>query len=180
MRRRLHDRLLYIICSQAWDTIGSHYWIKQCIELLILTANTMTQIQCSNEAFKVPSITSVIPTNATDSQENTFVSFLSSQSESFENVQSVNDKDDVFDIDLKLEFTSVRKEDCQQILPTRRDTLVELIYKQAEFLEANRNIRTDQMLVATSQLCHMDTQLAESVWLSFSQAYGIYSQMISG
>ncbi|KAL7737489.1 hypothetical protein ACLKA6_007623 [Drosophila palustris] len=167
MRRRLHDRLLYIICSQAWDTIGSHYWIKQCIELLILTANTMTQIQCSNEAFKVPSITSVIPTNATDSQENTFVSFLSSQSESFENVQSVNDKDDVFDIDLKLEFTSVRKEDCQQILPTRRDTLVELIYKQAEFLEANRNIRTDQMLVATSQLCHMDTQLAESVWLSF-------------
>ncbi|XP_046866072.1 transcription-associated protein 1 [Drosophila willistoni] len=177
MRRRLHDRLLYIICSQAWDTIGSHYWIKQCIELLILTANTMTQIQCSNEAFKIPSITSVIPTNSTDSQENSFVSFLSSQSESFENVQTVDDKDDVFDIDLKLEFTAVRKEDCQLILPSRRDTLIELIYKQAEFLEANRNIRTDQMLVATSQLCHVDTQLAESVWLSiFPRIWNIFSE----
>lgn len=38
MRRRLHDRLLYIICSQNWDAIGPHYWIKQCIELLIVTA----------------------------------------------------------------------------------------------------------------------------------------------
>ncbi|KAH8272038.1 hypothetical protein KR018_007399 [Drosophila ironensis] len=167
MRRRLHDRLLYIICSQAWDTIGSHYWIKQCIELLILTANTMTQIQCSNDAFKIPSITSVIPVNSTETQDASFVSFLSSQSESFDIVQNVDDKDDVFDIDLKLEFTADRKDDCQQILSSRRETLIELIYKQAEFLEANRNIRTDQMLVATSQLCHSDSQLAQSVWLSF-------------
>jgi len=86
MRRRLHDRLLYtcIICSQACDTIGSHYWIKQCNELLILTANTMMQIQCSNEELKIPSITSVIPANSADIQENSFVSFVSSQSESFE------------------------------------------------------------------------------------------------
>ncbi|KAH8256520.1 hypothetical protein KR032_001949, partial [Drosophila birchii] len=177
MRRRLHDRLLYIICSQAWDTIGAHYWIKQCIELLILTANTMTQIQCSNEAFKIPSITSVIPANSSESQENSFVSFLSAQSESFEVVQSMNDKDDVFDIDLKLEFTADRKDDCQQILPTRRDTVLDLVYKQAEFLEANRNIRTDQMLVATSQLCHIDTQLAQSVWMSiFPRIWSIFSE----
>ncbi|XP_033155613.1 transcription-associated protein 1 isoform X1 [Drosophila mauritiana] len=177
MRRRLHDRLLYIICSQAWDTIGSHYWIKQCIELLILTANTMMQIQCSNEQFKIPSITSVIPVNSSETQENSFVSFLSSHSESFDIIQSVDDKDDVFDIDLTLEFTADRKEDCQQILPNRRVTLVELVYKQAEFLEANRNIRTDQMLVATSQLCHIDTQLAQSVWLSmFPRIWSIFTE----
>ncbi|EDW53889.1 GM11096 [Drosophila sechellia] len=177
MRRRLHDRLLYIICSQAWDTIGSHYWIKQCIELLILTANTMMQIQCSNEQFKIPSITSVIPVNSSETQENSFVSFLSSHSESFDIIQSVDDKDDVFDIDLTLEFTADRKEDCQQILPNRRVTLVELVYKQAEFLEANRNIRTDQMLVATSQLCHIDTQLAQSIWLSmFPRIWSIFTE----
>ncbi|XP_026839331.1 transcription-associated protein 1 isoform X2 [Drosophila erecta] len=177
MRRRLHDRLLYIICSQAWDTIGSHYWIKQCIELLILTANTMMQIQCSNEEFKIPSITSVIPVHSSETQENSFVSFLSSQSESFDIIQTVDDKDDVFDIDLTLEFTADRKEDCQQILPNRRVTLVELVYKQAEFLEANRNIRTDQMLVATSQLCHIDTQLAQSVWLSmFPRIWSIFTE----
>ncbi|XP_070134948.1 transcription-associated protein 1 isoform X3 [Drosophila bipectinata] len=177
MRRRLHDRLLYIICSQAWDTIGSHYWIKQCIELLILTANTMSQIQCSNEAYKIPSITSVIPANTTENQDNSFVSFLSSQSESFEIVQNVDDKDDVFDIDLKLEFTADRQEDSHQILPTRRETLVELVYKQAEFLEANRNIRTDQLLVATSQLCHVDSQLAQSIWLSvFPRIWSIFTE----
>lgn len=37
MRRRLHERLLYIICSQNWEAIGPHYWIKQCIELLMAT-----------------------------------------------------------------------------------------------------------------------------------------------
>ncbi|XP_037728553.1 transcription-associated protein 1 isoform X5 [Drosophila subpulchrella] len=177
MRRRLHDRLLYIICSQAWDTIGSHYWIKQCIELLILTANTMMQIQCSNEELKVPSITSVIPANSAETQENSFVSFLSSQSESFDIIQGVDDKDDVFDIDLTLEFTADRKDDCLQILPTRRATLVELVYKQAEFLEANRNIRTDQMLVATSQLCHIDTKLAQCIWISiFPRIWSIFTE----
>lgn len=40
MRRRLHDRLLYITCSQNWDAIGPHYWIKQCIELLIATVSS--------------------------------------------------------------------------------------------------------------------------------------------
>ncbi|KAF5288689.1 hypothetical protein FQR65_LT11954 [Abscondita terminalis] len=40
MRRRLHDRLLYITCSQNWDAIGPHYWIKQCIELLMATASS--------------------------------------------------------------------------------------------------------------------------------------------
>lgn len=40
MRRLLHDRLLYITCSQNWDAIGQHYWIKQCIELLLITATS--------------------------------------------------------------------------------------------------------------------------------------------
>lgn len=40
MRRRLHDRLLYITCSQNWEAIGPHYWIKQCIELLLVTATS--------------------------------------------------------------------------------------------------------------------------------------------
>lgn len=42
MPRRLHDRLLYIVCTQNWDAIGQHYWIKQCIELLLITASPGT------------------------------------------------------------------------------------------------------------------------------------------
>jgi transformation/transcription domain-associated protein len=39
MKRRLHDRLMYITCSQNWEAMGPHYWIKQCIELLVVTAS---------------------------------------------------------------------------------------------------------------------------------------------
>ena len=38
MKKRLHDRLLYIVVSQNWEAMGPHYWIKQCIELLLSTA----------------------------------------------------------------------------------------------------------------------------------------------
>jgi len=37
IRKRLHDRLMYIMCSQNWEAMGPHYWIKQCIELLFST-----------------------------------------------------------------------------------------------------------------------------------------------
>lgn len=34
MKRRVFERLLYICCSQNWEAMGSHFWIKQCIEVL--------------------------------------------------------------------------------------------------------------------------------------------------
>lgn len=40
VRRRIFDRLLYIICSQNWEHIGQHFWIKQCLELLLVTCVT--------------------------------------------------------------------------------------------------------------------------------------------
>ncbi len=33
IRRRLFDRLLYITCSQNWEAMAQHFWIKQCIEV---------------------------------------------------------------------------------------------------------------------------------------------------
>lgn len=40
-----------------------------------------------------------------------------------------------------------------------------LISKHYEFVEVSSNITTDRFLVAAAQLCHMDTDLAEQVWL---------------
>ena len=31
--RRVFDRLLYITCSQNWEAMVVHFWIKQCIEV---------------------------------------------------------------------------------------------------------------------------------------------------
>ena len=33
IKKRLYDRLLYITCSQNWEAMGGHFWIKQCIEV---------------------------------------------------------------------------------------------------------------------------------------------------
>ncbi|KAH3795930.1 hypothetical protein DPMN_149492 [Dreissena polymorpha] len=35
--RRVFDRLLYITCSQNWEAMGAHFWIKQCIEVGTMT-----------------------------------------------------------------------------------------------------------------------------------------------
>lgn len=164
MRRRLHDRLLYIICSQAWDSIGQHYWIKQCIELLILTANTTTQIQNANDKHLLPSISSVI--NLADSEEkNNFVIYTSLQNDPTDSFDTIEDKEDAFDMDMSVDSNISRREESERPVANRQAVLTKLISRQTEFLEANRKIRTEQLLIATSQLCHMDTQLAEKVWL---------------
>lgn len=33
MKRRVYERLLYVTCSQNWEAMGNHFWIKQCIEV---------------------------------------------------------------------------------------------------------------------------------------------------
>lgn len=50
VRPRIFDRLLYIVCSQNWEHIGQYYWIKQCLELLLVTCVTS---ECS---FLIPNL----------------------------------------------------------------------------------------------------------------------------
>lgn len=164
MRRRLHDRLLYIICSHAWDSIGHHYWIKQCIELLILTTNTTTQIQNANEAHLLPSISSVINLADSDEKKN-FVIYTSLQNDPTDTFDPIEDKEDAFDMEMSVDPSVSRREESERPVTNRGDVLIKLIGKQAEFLEASRKVKTEQLLVATAQLCHMDTPLAERVWI---------------
>ena len=46
MRKRLHDRLLYVVCSQNWESMGPHYWIKQIVELMMATADQVGSLSC--------------------------------------------------------------------------------------------------------------------------------------
>lgn len=164
MRRRLHDRLLYIICSHAWDTIGQHYWIKQCIELLILTCNTTTQIINSNDTHLLPSISSVIQNAESDEKKN-FVIFTSMQSDTPITFDPIEDKEDAFDMDMTVDTNISRREESERPVANRQAVLMKLITAQGDFLDSIRRVKTEQLLVATAQLCHMDTNLAEKVWL---------------
>lgn len=60
---------------------------------------------------------------------------------------------------------------------TRKAALAHLIIRQSKVLESIRSTRTVQFLFATAQLCHMDTALAERVWLDcFPRLWGILSE----
>ncbi|CAH0749160.1 unnamed protein product [Diatraea saccharalis] len=164
VRRRIFDRLLYIICSQNWEHIGQHFWIKQCLELLLVTCVASTQIRLSNSKYLLPNIAAVI--NWADSEERkSFVIFSSVKEESSDGfTDSIDpDKEDVLDMDL--DSSSNQKEDVTKNAPNRQRALTQIIAKQSEFLELARRVRTEQLVVAAAQLCHMDDSLAHHTWL---------------
>ncbi|XP_072379030.1 transcription-associated protein 1 [Diabrotica undecimpunctata] len=155
MPRRLHDRLLYIICSQNWDAIGPHYWIKQCIELLLVTALPGDGIRMSHESSILPAITSVIP----EKQKREEFSRHQLQNPDFYTSEI---KEEVLDVDL----SNIDSNPLVEEKPVIREETIKMLKKDYESTEIARNITTDRFLLATSQLCHMDTSLAEHVWLS--------------
>ena len=60
IRKRLYDRLMYIIGTQNWEHMGNHYWIKQCLELLLNIVQTDRKMLCSSTYSRLPSCTSVL------------------------------------------------------------------------------------------------------------------------
>ncbi|XP_041986434.1 transcription-associated protein 1 isoform X2 [Aricia agestis] len=164
VRRRIFDRLLYIICSQNWEHIGQHFWIKQCLELLLVTCVSSTQIRLSNTKYLLPNITSVI--NLADSEERkSFMIFSSVKEETIEGFNDSLDpeKEDVLDMDL--DSSSNQKDDLTKNVPNRQKSLNQIVAKQSEFLELARRVRTEQLVVAAAQLAHMDDALAHHTWL---------------
>lgn len=155
MRRRLHDRLLYITCSQNWEAIGPHYWIKQCLELLLVTATEGMPIQMSHESSILPNISAVIDPKKKKE-------FLVVKQESQDVYETEEIREEVLDMDLSNVDSNPS---IEEKLINRSETITKLITKHYEFIEISKNVTTDQFLVAAAQLCHMDTSLAEQVWL---------------
>ena len=76
-----------------------------------------------------------------------------------------------------MELGAVEKGDEQQTVRNRKASVMQLIQRQCKTLENVRLTRTVQFLQATAQLCHMDTALAERVWLDlFPRIWNIFSE----
>ncbi|XP_045458905.1 transcription-associated protein 1 [Melitaea cinxia] len=164
VRRRIYDRLIYIMCSQNWEHIGQHFWIKQCLELLLVTCVPTSQIRLSNSKYLLPNITAVI--NWADSEERkSFVIFSNVKEETADGYSDSldPDKEDVLDMDL--DSNSNPKDDLTKNVPNRQRALAQIVNKQSEFLELARRVRTEQLVVAAAQLAHMDDALAHHMWL---------------
>lgn len=111
----------------------------------------------SHESSILPSITSVIVTADNVKREE-----FSHQIPNMGNLEYPEIKEEPMDVDL----SNVDANPTGEEKPLIRDETIKMIKKHYEFILASRNITTDQFLVAAAQLCHMDTSLAEYVWLS--------------
>jgi len=60
MKKRIYDRLLYIISNQNWEHMGKQYWIKQCLELILSVINNEKRIICSSIFSMLPSCKSIL------------------------------------------------------------------------------------------------------------------------
>ena len=60
IRKRLYDRLMYIMATQNWEHMGNHYWIKQCLELLLNIVQVDRKMLCSSTYSRLPSCMSVL------------------------------------------------------------------------------------------------------------------------
>ncbi|KAG5328830.1 TRRAP protein, partial [Acromyrmex heyeri] len=169
MKKRLVDRILYIIVSQNWEHIGPHYWIKQCIELLLATVNASTLVQITNEDLLLPSITSIMQGGMEkESKDQThFVCRIGRTDEEPPDKIPEGDSKDTF---LEMDAWMSNLSDSTSVTATSEEifekpSLTQMINKQIQFMENAKKIKTEQLLLATAQLCHMDTELAERVWL---------------
>lgn len=112
----------------------------------------------AHESSILPNITSVINTADTIKKEE----FSAHQIPTTSFMDSTEIKEEPIEVDL----SNVDANPTVDEKPVIREETIKMIKKHYEFIQASRNITTDQFLVAAAQLCHMDTSLAEHVWLS--------------
>lgn len=158
VEKNLYDRLLYILSTKAWDTIGHHYWIKQCIELLVLTANSKQPITSANASNLLPLITSGI-NYANQIEAKMFFDHAEVNSMTLLNFDEGTKTDDFTEA-----LALIKDSNCEVAFADRDAALKTLVSSQIKFLQANREITTGKFLASAVQLCHMDSNLAEKVW----------------
>ncbi|XP_029137398.1 transformation/transcription domain-associated protein isoform X2 [Labrus bergylta] len=165
MKRRVYERLLYICCSQNWEAMGSHFWIKQCIELLLAVCERNTIIGTSCQGSMLPSITNVI--NLADSHDRAAFAMATHVKQEPRERENSETKEEDVEIDIELapgDQTAIPKSKEQ----SERDAgnqLHMLTNRHDKFLDSLREVKTGALLNALVQLCHISTPLAERTWV---------------
>lgn len=170
IQRRVFDRLLYITCSQNWEAMGNHFWVKQCIELIMAVAVNGHTIQSSSSLNLLPSASSVV--SLADSQDRANFATIMKMKEEPMDVETLdsNKEDEEIDIELGVASEEISNQGTQKESPKKeiqdpKQNLQTLLQRQAKFLESCREVKTVQYLAALSQLCHNSTELSHTTWI---------------
>lgn len=193
IKKKLHDRLLYIACSQNWETIGPHFWIRQCIELILVTVVPNISITAGNTSAMLPFPTAVIDFG--DQQERASLAYMSDQFDMDYSISidPVREAEEVMDIDLSstddnhsnYSRTSSIYGSNSLLCSGRRPStpsdpmqhLRAILSKQNKFLDSLKETRTQGFLMAVAQLSHMDTNLAYHCWVQlFPRLWSILNE----
>ncbi|XP_070782634.1 transformation/transcription domain-associated protein isoform X3 [Enoplosus armatus] len=165
MKRRVYERLLYICCSQNWEAMGSHFWIKQCIELLLAVCERNTIIGTSCQGSMLPSITNVI--NLADSHDRAAFAMATHVKQEPRERENSETKEEDVEIDIELapgDQTAIPKSK-EQAERDAGNQLHMLTNRHDKFLDSLREVKTGALLNALVQLCHISTPLAERTWV---------------
>uniref|UniRef100_A0A8D2JJ48 Transformation/transcription domain associated protein n=1 Tax=Varanus komodoensis TaxID=61221 RepID=A0A8D2JJ48_VARKO len=176
MKRRVYERLLYITCSQNWEAMGNHFWIKQCIELLLAVCERNTTIGTSCQGAMLPSITNVI--NLADSHDRAAFAMVTHVKQEPRERENSESKEEDVEIDIELApgdqtSTPKTKELSEKDIGNQLHILTN---RHDKFLDSLREVKTGALLSAFVQLCHISTPLAEKTWIQlFSRVWKILS-----
>ncbi|XP_076154918.1 transformation/transcription domain-associated protein [Alosa pseudoharengus] len=165
MKRRVYERLLYICCSQNWEAMGSHFWIKQCNELLLAVCEKTTVIGTSCQGSMLPSITNVI--NLADSHDRAAFAMATHIKQEPRERDTTETKEEDVEIDIELpsgDQASLPKTK-EQAERDAGNQLHMLTNRHDKFLDSLREVKTGALLNALVQLCHISTPLAERSWV---------------
>lgn len=174
IRKRLYDRLIYIICSQNWENIGPHFWIKQAIQLVLNTANTSNALIATNSNCLLPSPTSVLDL-AEPSEKQLFATFMNEEAMEIDLLQSNNTSsvNSNHEEEIDIEASSMDGSNSSLNINNlninnaniNNKQLHMMLQKQAKFVESIKEANSSNFLSAVCQLAHMDTNLASSIWI---------------
>ncbi|KAI8515281.1 hypothetical protein Bbelb_060940, partial [Branchiostoma belcheri] len=192
IRRRLYDRLLYMTCSQNWESMGTHFWVKQCTELMLAVSDRSTPVSSHSQLSMLPSIThlmlavsdrstpvsshsqlSMLPSithviNLADSRDKMAFAMAMRVKEEPMDVEGEKQEEDM-EIDIELTSDEGKSKDAsgreEVSKGDLRHQLSVLTNRHGKFLESLKEVKTTSFLTAVSQLCHYSTQLSHSTWV---------------
>ncbi|KAK2564815.1 Transformation/transcription domain-associated protein [Acropora cervicornis] len=188
MKKKLYDRLLYIFCSQNWEAMGPHFWIKQCIELLLAVSACERPVTPSSTFSMLPSVTSFIrasdnqvcKTILAHAQQRAAVSAeeLEGEKMQIDGGTPEEEQDDsslcLFEIeDAEKLMKALDRESGTNPLK-KADALKLLAKRHGKFVQKLREVKTASFLGPMAQLCHRYSNLAHTVWVDlFPQLWNL-------
>ncbi|XP_028408078.1 transformation/transcription domain-associated protein-like isoform X2 [Dendronephthya gigantea] len=178
--KKLYERLLYIFCSQNWESMKSHFWIKQCIELLLAAAGCDRPLHLSSTFNKLPSLSSILKKSNKPEAKAILESATKKNGEVAVKEEPM-DTTDCKNSNASCNSFLFSKDSAEDIFALMENTenlpdatsltdssaaLKTLVRKHHDFLTEQRKIKCTPFLGALAQLCHRDTKLSHDVWIT--------------